>query len=480
MFDFNFDALLRRIECRLLSLLETYLQLVYLPGMAPNDTRNGVPESEKKNVEALARTLGDLKLKGEQDHDYGTLTTRNLLDMLSNATRRPHVPEGNHAFWYTQPVSRFTDEVKSNDEIGPINTVCDVSKVPTEPYLLPDAFEWVDINILDRDQLKQLYILLNENYVEDGESMFRFDYKADFLRWAMTPPGFKPNWHVGVRVRSSKRLVGFISGVPATISVLGKILDVAEINFLCVHKQLRSKRLAPVLIKEVTRRINLCNIWQAVYTAGVLIPKPVATCRYWHRPLDIRKLVNAQFSTIGNRMTISRAQRLYRLPDSAEDIRMRPMVPRDLDGVYELLNKHLAAYKLHPVFSKEEIKHLFLPKDGIIYTYVKTNDEDIVTDFLSFYCLQSSVINNPKVSNIKAAYSFYNVATTVSFKHLMEQALQFAHSLQFDVFNALDLMDNSKVLEELKFGEGDGGLYYYLFNWRIPTLKPSDIGIVLL
>lgn len=53
----------------------------------------------------------------------------------------------------------------------------------------------------------------------------------------------------------------------------------AEINFLCVHKQLRSKRLAPVLIKEVTRRVNLRNVWQASYTAGVVLPKPVAICR---------------------------------------------------------------------------------------------------------------------------------------------------------------------------------------------------------
>jgi hypothetical protein len=30
-----------------------------------------------------------------------------------------------------------------------------------------------------------------------------------------------------------------------------------EINFLCVHKKLRDKRLAPLLIKEITRRVNL-------------------------------------------------------------------------------------------------------------------------------------------------------------------------------------------------------------------------------
>lgn len=52
-----------------------------------------------------------------------------------------------------------------------------------------------------------------------------------------------------------------------------------EINFLCVHKKLRSKRLAPVLIKEITRRSHIEGVFQAVYTAGVVIPRPAATCR---------------------------------------------------------------------------------------------------------------------------------------------------------------------------------------------------------
>lgn len=52
-----------------------------------------------------------------------------------------------------------------------------------------------------------------------------------------------------------------------------------EINFLCVHKKLRSKRVAPVPIREITRRVHLEGIFQAVYTAGVVLPKPVGTCR---------------------------------------------------------------------------------------------------------------------------------------------------------------------------------------------------------
>lgn len=32
-------------------------------------------------------------------------------------------------------------------------------------------------------QLKELYTLLNENYVEDDDNMFRFDYSPNFLKW---------------------------------------------------------------------------------------------------------------------------------------------------------------------------------------------------------------------------------------------------------------------------------------------------------
>lgn len=93
------------------------------------------------------------------------------------------------------------------------------------------------------------------------------------------PPGNKIDWQLGVRATESRKLVAFISGIPMKMSLKGKEFNMAEINFLCIHKQLRTKRLAPVLIKEITRRIQLGGIYQAVFTAGTLLPKPISTCR---------------------------------------------------------------------------------------------------------------------------------------------------------------------------------------------------------
>ena len=85
---------------------------------------------------------------------------------------------------------------------------------------------------------------------------------------SLKSPGWRQDWHVGVRVKESKKLVAFIAAIPSTLEIRGTTLKSVEINFLCVHKQLRSKRLAPVLIKEITRRVNKQDIWFALYTAG--------------------------------------------------------------------------------------------------------------------------------------------------------------------------------------------------------------------
>jgi len=144
-----------------------------------------------------------------------------------------------------------------------------------------------------------VYKLLTNHYVEDDDNMFRFDYSIDFLRWALTPPGMYKEWVVGVRFESNKKLCGFITGIPVHINIDGKAIKMAEINFLCVHKKLRNKRLAPVLIKEITRRVNLRKIWQAVYTAGRLLPSPIAKAKYYHRSLNPKKLIAIQFSRLG-------------------------------------------------------------------------------------------------------------------------------------------------------------------------------------
>jgi len=401
---------------------------------------------------------------------------------------RRHV-ERPHPFWDTQPVPSMGSEIPQDS--GPIDEIKNPDEVRDEPYTLPDPFEWCTCNIDDDAQAQEIYVLLSENYVEDDDSMFRFDYSVPFLRWALKPPGFLRHWHLGVRVKSNMKLVGFITGIPASIQVHGDyhqaaepvcdpIIKMVEINFLCVHKKLRSKRLAPVLIKEITRRVNKENIWQAVYTAGVVLPRPISECRYYHRSLNPKKLIEVGFSHLGPRMTMARTIKLYKVPDSPQLPGMRPMEPRDVNRVVELITGYLKKFPLHPEFNADEVGHWMLPREGVIYSWVRESTSGEVTDVCSFYSLPSTILGNDKYNLLKAAYSYWNVATTVPLHELMYDALILAKSKDFDVFNALNVMENDQFLKELKFGIGDGFLQYYLYNWKCPKIEPSGIGLVLL
>lgn len=377
-------------------------------------------------------------------------------------------------FWDTQPVPKLGDKV---DEIGKIEP--DREDVRQTPFSLPSGFYWDTLDLSSQLQLEEVYKLLNENYVEDEDNMFRFDYSADFLQWALRPPGWVQDWHCGVRVKKNGLLVGFISAVPAMIKVYDRRQRMVEINFLCVHKKLRSKRVAPVLIREITRRVNQRGIFQATYTAGVLLPKPVAKCRYFHRPLNPKKLVAIKFSHIGRNQTMQRLLKLMRLPEEPQIKGLRLMENKDVPACHQLLTNHLAKFSLSPVFMPDEVAHYFIPRDGIITTYVVENENNEVTDMASFFTLPSSVMHNSEHSTMKAAYSYYTVASTVSLKDLVKDMLIMAKKTQHDVFNALDLMDNQTYLKDLKFGMGDGNLHYYLYNFKCPEMSEKQVGLVL-
>ena len=127
------------------------------------------------------------------------------------------------------------------------------------------------------------------------------------------------------------------------------------------------------------------------------------------------------------------------------------------------------------------MRHFILPRDKVIYAYVAGGPPgSALTDLFSFYYLPSQVLQHEVHKILHVAYSFYNVSTTGRLKEGMHELLLRAKSeVDADVFNALNVMENASFLEELKFGVGDGALHYYLYNWRIKDVKPSDLGIVL-
>lgn len=454
-----------------------------------------------------------------------------------------------HAFWSTQPVPTTPSELDSVplEEQGPIATPSaehDANGRPrSEAYGLPASFTWSTLDLDEPAQLEELHALLSEHYIDskpDGNGVhFAFQYTAPFLKWALTPPGYKADWHVGVRVVSTGKLVAFISAIPGELWCHGKrvgaqpspdspaeaagggampsfladmaaaldgeagkaaaattaavaagssagecALDsVAEVNFLCIHLKLRSKRLAPVLIKEVTRRINLCGIFQALYTASDELPSPVACTSYYFRPLDVKKCIECTWAVMPPtpRMKLDSFAKLHKLPAEPTHSDWRPLAEADCEHCCARLNAALAQLALAPRMGLAEFKHWLLPKPGVVYTYVNVPPGGLPTAMVSYYSLPSGIHGVAKHSQLFPAYCFYHFSDAADLPAIFHDMLVLARNDGFESFHATDVMGHDAAFRALgRFQTTAGYLHHYLFNWKTLRVEPGQVGFIAL
>lgn len=283
-----------------------------------------------------------------------------------------------------------------------------------------------------------------------------------------------------IRHKKTKKMVGFIAGIPVKVCIHGYDISLAEIDFLCVKKEFRNKRLAPLLIREVSRRIHMRNQWWAVYTSGTMLPKPFAECTYYHRNLNVRKLVDVRFTYLPHNMNMTRAVNVYKLPTELPISGFREMEEKDVEQVYVLLENFEKQFKVHGYYDRDQVKHWFVPRKNVVYSYVRENQDKVITDFISFYNLPSSILQHEKHKKLMAAYSFFNINTTITVKEIMKCAIILAKNNGFDVFNCLNIMHNEEAFEDLLFGKGGGKLKYYFWNFVCPHTEPKDLSLVLM
>ncbi|GAB7358285.1 hypothetical protein MBLNU230_g2359t1 [Neophaeotheca triangularis] len=475
----------------------------------PKKKKAAGSSSEEGAQSQVQQALAD---SGATKNPVSSQDIQSLLAQLGveNAGKKEGKSPEEYKFWNTQPVPKMkepnllqTTEGADGESLpeGAIlpDHVCKAAAKP-EPEKLVEGFEWDLVDIDNKDELQELWDLLYNHYVEDTEGSFRFNYSKKFLAWALKPPGWTKEWHIGVRTKSKDdgkkgKLVAFISAIPVELKVRGATLKASEVNFLTIHRKLRSKRLAPVLIKEVTRKCFRNGIYQALYTAGTLLPTPVATCKYFHRSLDWEHLYATGFSHLPPGSNPTRQRIKYNLPSKTSLKGLRPMREADIPQVQKLLTRYVERFSMRQGFSEEELKHLLCSQaaEDVVWAFVVEDAKGQITDFISYYLLESTVLKSQKVETIRAAYLYYyassaafDPATTkdptsttsplaLRLRELVHDVLVLAKKDNFHVFNALTLLDNPLFLKDQKFEMGDGKLRFYLYNWRTGPMA-SGVG----
>ena len=364
----------------------------------------------------------------------------------------------NYKFWDTQLVPPFNKEIPI--KLGPIKTDFKEEDLKKEPYELPENMEWVDIDITKEEELDKVYEFLHSNYLESLE--YKEQYNKEFLRWQFSPIKNNKYKNILISIQINKEIIGFFSGLPMKLSVYDKEIIVYNISFLCINKEYRKNKkhnLAEIMFKEMFRRTYMENIYQNIFVSKRLIPRPFSESTYYYTIFE-------------------------NLPEIKEDTTMkfRPMEKKDVKSVTKLLYENQKKYKIHSIFSEEEVEHWFIPIKNVIYSFVKEDNDGNITDFTSFYKIDANIDNEDE----NWGYIYFSIATSMSSTELIENAIILSKQNGMDLYICNSIMDYEKVCKKLKFHSNIedensyGSLKYYFNNFVCPETKASDISLILL
>ena len=261
---------------------------------------------------------------------------RYLIDILKG--------KGGHTFWNTQPIMKLTKAIHKKGQIKQFKKE-EISTVYTP---LPKGFHWADFDVKDDSQIDEICNFLSDFYVEDESGQFRLDYSKEKLKWACCTPGYIKDLHFCVRSEENDKIMATIVGIPKKVVINGETVKTAEVNFLAVHRSLRGKRLAQVMIIEMMRRKRLHGLMTAFYTAHHAQPTPFCTVGFYNRFLNPKKLIDIGYTVLPPKVKLQAFEHRFKLPEHKSinivgDLRL--MQKKDASAVLKLYNQSNAERK---------------------------------------------------------------------------------------------------------------------------------------
>ena len=316
-------------------------------------------------------------------------------------------------------------------EVGPIEPLPE--HVRQEPYSLPQGFQWVPLSFNDCEEVVK--------FIKKYSNIF-IDNTAIYI--STMHPNTKDEWQFGVRATNGT-LVGVVLAHPVCISIGGVSITCMN-QFIVHHLKYANKRLWYVLIKELIRRVNLCNINHLVLFQYNIL-KPITTVPAW-------KYIFAN----------------SQIPSSPRTPGWRRMTSEDVPSALALINKWSSQFEIRQVLnSEEEFVHYYLcpTMPNYVYTYVVENDVNNITDLVSFRLVSKALM----------LFFINTVASTQSpIKQLIIDALVCAKDL-----GAKELIIHNRnikpdVLSSLSFHwENNFSTCFLIYNYKYHEISETRV-----
>lgn len=398
----------------------------------PSTTTTVQDGQQKKGVEAQAKMKGSSK-------QNGTL----IASFVNEALFRP-------SEWDDYPLKR--DDKHSNKivqpDFAPFNST-------DEPENLPGGFAFIALDAADETTLKTITEFLNENY----EGPFKFS--ADHVKWVLNVPSISfpriidirnaGGCVLGVATSESKKLVGLIAARPITYTVDARVVCSLEVVWMCTIAQLRGKRLASVMMKELYRRAHKWGV-----DIGMIFCVP--------------RQLPALF-TVGPIRILGRQLLPTNPPKPNKNIGLvRFANKRDVTRMMKIYKKYREHWRLHREYNKREFEHTFLSRSDVM-TYVIRTDRGDIKDFVSLFELELK--SGEKV----ALVHFVSYLTDKLLELFMQNILFIMFRNKFDAVYIADVNGvGAPLTSTLSFAPVSDcpPTYLYQFNYNTTVIPPNE------
>ena len=328
-------------------------------------------------------------------------------------------------------------------EVGGVGSIEPLPEhVRQEPYSLPQGFHWVTLSGGDPGEMAMFIVKCTFDNIDT------FDRARRFLDFIIIHPSTKPDWLFGIRTTNGK-LVGMVLANPICISIRGVSLTCIRCYILS-HPKYYGKRIWYVLIKELTRRGNLCNVNHLVLTLeNTSLLKPLTTTHIWRYSFNLS--TNSQ------------------LPSSPRTPGWRRMTSEDVPSVLALINKWSSQFEIRQVFNSEEelFYKLILPAiPNFLFTYVVENESNSITDIVTFRILDQTTMT----FDITAL-----VCTQSPVTQLITDALVCAKEKGAKVLQIRQHTIKPEVLLSASFQLEDECSYFSIYNYSCHEVPETNV-----
>jgi len=335
------------------------------------------------------------------------------------------------------------------------------------------------MNVIQINVNDELISLLNNNYVEGKTDNYKYVYTKNFLEWYLN---IYPSSVMGIY--DNNKLIAMITGriVPTVINnakINLEEINLAEISFMCVHKDYRNRKLCPLLISSIENKMREMGADDAVFSTHHDMGKPMSGMDHMIRVINIRKLVSIGYLRCDT--SIEKLEYHYRIENvKIKNKKLERIAIDNINDAYNLYNKWYTQMDIYTNYTLDTFKTVILSDNIVGYILY---DKDIPVDMITYYIVNSNVTRRNVL--MRDAYIYHYTNNSNSMHRMMSLLLQNEKELNTSInidtimiptTMGMDMND----FEDLKFVPTTSDYNYYLYKNKEIVIPKNKMGILLI